>query len=116
MIILNNHIENLPALIELLSNVGHVVQVRCNDLLRESIKQKLGGEGVHIACLVRRRDNSDNFIQFREYFTIETVSNVDKHQQIAEAFKYAIDEYIYKDNLITNQNPETPGIDIGSGL
>ena len=41
MIILNNTIENLSALVELLASIGNVVQVRANEVLREAVKAKL---------------------------------------------------------------------------
>jgi hypothetical protein len=99
MIILNNTIENLSALVELLASIGNVVQVRANEVLREAVKAKLGGESLHICCMVKRRDGADHYIQFRDYIHVEDITNIDKHQGIVQKFKMNIDNYIYKDIL-----------------
>ena len=96
MIILNNNIENLPQLIQLLDTIGDVVQVRCHDVLRQSIKDVIGGEGIYITCLVQKRDGSDFFLKFNRAFLPEYVSDVNNHESILLDFKAEIDDYIAK--------------------
>ena len=97
MIILNYEVENLPPLIELLSSIGNVAQVRCNHILRQSIKDKIGGDGINITCLVQKRDGSDYYLKFNDSFPIDYVNDIDNHQKIMQKFKMSIDDYIFKD-------------------
>lgn len=96
MIILDEEVENLSLLVERLSTIGDVAQVRCNPILRQLHKDKVGGEGLCVMCLVQKRDKSDFYFKFIEYFTYDDIRNIENHDAIVQKFKITIDDYIFK--------------------
>lgn len=98
MIAIDINSEMLPFLLERLSALdSRIVQVRCHKILRQSIKNKVGGDGYSIICLVQRKDGSEVYIKFIELISLEDAENPEKHLELINRMKMQIDDYYVND-------------------
>jgi hypothetical protein len=94
--------EFIPNLLMELKNIPGVVQVRCNKPLRKKYRDLVGDDGVYILCLVQKKDGSDFFIKFEDYYTHQEANDPAKHEEIIAAIQKEVEDYLYNDIMPTN--------------
>jgi len=113
MIAIDVNSEMLPFLLEKLSTVDNrIVQVRCHKILKQSLKEQVGGEGYAINCLVQRKDGSDVYIKFIEAISVEDAENPGKHLELINRMKMQIDDYFVNDILPQDREAKTNNLQI----
>lgn len=98
--------KNLPILLDMYMSIAHVVQVRCNYVIREFYKNIVGQDGLYIACMVQVKDGSDKYLKFEEVLPKSQWDNQEQYSVLLAAMKLKIDNYLYNDII-----PKTPYVD-----
>jgi hypothetical protein len=94
--------EFIPNLLMQLKTIPGVVQVRCNKPLRKKYRDLVGDDGVYILCLVQKKDGSDFFIKFEDYYTHAEANDPSKHEAIIASVQTEVEDYLNNDIMPTN--------------
>ena len=94
--------EFIPNLLMQLKTIPGVVQVRCNRPLRKKYRDLVGDDGVYIMCLVQKKDGSDFFLKFEDYYTHTEANDPSKHEEIIASVQAEVEDYLYNDIMPTN--------------
>lgn len=89
--------EFIPNLLKQIATIPGVVQVRCNRPLRKKYRDIIGEDGVFISAFVQRKDGSDFYIRFEDYYTHAEANDPSKHEEIIATIKKEVDDYLVND-------------------
>lgn len=110
MIFLDFEAKFIPNLLQQLKTIPGVVQVRCNHPLRKKFRELVGEDGLYIQCFVPKKDGSDYFVTFEDYYTFEEAEDPSKHEAIIAAITKEVYDYlhndIYPEYLYQKSHPE----------
>lgn len=94
--------EFIPNLLKQIATIPGVVQVRCNKPLRKKYRDLVGDDGVFISVIVQKKDGSDFYIKFEDYYTHAEANDPSKHEKIIADIKNEVDDYLINDILPAN--------------
>lgn len=103
--------EFIPNLLMQLKTIPGVVQVRCNQPLRKKYRDLVGDDGIYIQCMVPKKDGSDFFVAFEDYYTLADANDPSKHEEIIASIQGEVEDYLHRDirpqYLYEKMDPET---------
>ena len=97
MIIIDMEGEFIPNLLAQLAAIPGVVQVRCNKPLRQKYKEIVGDDGVFISLFVQRKDGTDFFIRFEDYYPLQVANDPSQHEAIITNMALQVENYLIRD-------------------
>jgi hypothetical protein len=97
MILIDFEAKFIPILLQQLKTIPGVVQVRCNHPLRKKFTDLVGEDGIYIQCMVRKKDGSDYFVAFEDYYTFAEAEDPSKHESIIASISKEIYDYLHND-------------------
>ena len=110
MIVIDFDTKFIPNLLQQLKTIPGVVQVRCNRPLRKKYIDEVGEDGIFIQCMVPKKDGSDYFVAFEDYYTFAEAEDPSNHERIIASITKEVYDYLHNDvyptYLYDKQHPE----------
>ena len=99
MIIIDSNSQNLIQLLDIVSKIPNVAQVRAWPVLRQKLKDKFGDNAISLSCLFPHNLETDKFVYCMIFVTEEEYEDLTRHNDIIVRVKTIIDNYVYSNIL-----------------
>ena len=105
MILIDSDSQNLIKLLDTMSKIPYVVQVRTWPVLRQILKDRLGEKAISLTCLVPHLTEADRFVHCMMFITEQDYEDLNQHENLMIKMKTIIDDYTFS-NIYPKQSDE----------